>query len=143
LHLLLHQGDRDSRQIGTEGLETSEQRAFQWTEKPGNSLHVENVDQLVRRPSGRLTAKRLVGHLDQRGLVMRVLDHAIQFCLLPPLLRCLQLLGSQLQLPCQENGPLGHQGNLGVWIDLERLPNGFPVGNRCGRIVRETVAGHC
>ena len=49
------------------------------------------MGQLVGDPSGRVGAKRLVGHLDQGRFVVGVADHAIQFGLLASFLRRLQL----------------------------------------------------
>ncbi len=55
---------------------------------------------------GRLRAKRLIGELHQRHLIVRRLDHSIQLRLLPPLLRRLQLSGTTAQFAGQVDGLL-------------------------------------
>ena len=91
LHPLLDQRHRHAGQIRAERLKAQEQRAIDRAEKPRHALHVENVNQLIGRPVRPPRAERLIGELRQRRLVVRRLDHPIQFRLLPPLLRRLQL----------------------------------------------------
>ena len=64
-------------------------------------------------------AERLVGHLRQRGLVGGVVQHAVQFGLLAPLGRRLQLDRPLLEPPRQINGLLDPRGVLGRGIGAE------------------------
>ena len=79
-----------------EGLKAAEQGPVERAEEPRDSLHVEDVGELLGRAGGRLGAKRLVGQLDERRLVARILEHPGQLGLLPPLGRRLE--GQRLPL---------------------------------------------
>ena len=101
LHLLLHQRHRDAGQVGAERLKTHEQRAIDRAEEARHALHVENVNQLIGRPVRSLRAERLIGELDQRRLIVRRLDHAVEFGLLAALRRRLQLARAAPELAGQ------------------------------------------
>ena len=100
-HLLFDQRHGHARRVAAKRLEAFQQRPLEGAEKAGNALHVEDVDELVDGALGDVGAKRLVGNLDQRGFVLRVPQHAIQFGLLPPLGRSLQLGGALADGPRQ------------------------------------------
>ena len=78
------------------------------TEELRECLALENVDELVHGPARRRGAERLVGQQGQGRLVLGMLQHAVQFGLLPPLGRRLQLGRSRLQ-PCGDKEGLLHQ----------------------------------
>ena len=67
-------------------LKAAQQRAIERAEEPRHALHVEDVHELIDRSrAGVAAAKRLIGELHQRHLVVRRLQHAIELRLLPPL----------------------------------------------------------
>ena len=103
-HVLLHHRHGHARQPRAEGLESAQHRAVERAEEARHALHIEDVRELVRHARSGLRAKRLVGELDERGLVRRGLQHAVQFRLLPLLRRCLQFGGAKLELPRHGDG---------------------------------------
>ncbi len=86
LHFLLDQRHCDAGKVAAKRLKTFQQRAIQGAEEAGYALHVQNVNQLIHCPRRQLGAEGLVGQLDQRILVVRALDQAVKFCLLPAFL---------------------------------------------------------
>jgi hypothetical protein len=61
------------------------------------------MNQLIRRPSRPLGAKRLIGDLDESRLIAGRLDHPIKLGLLSSLGGGLQLASANLQLPSEAN----------------------------------------
>lgn len=89
VHVLLHQRQRDTRQVAAEGLEALHQQTVDGPEKARHALHVEDVRQVLDRPRGIAGAKGLVGHRRQSRLVRGRADHAVEFRLLATFRGCL------------------------------------------------------
>jgi len=104
VHLLLCERDGHAGQVTAEGLEAPQQRAVERGEETRYALDVEDVGELVCCAAGGARAKRLVRHLNQRGLVGGVLDHAIEFGLLATFLRRLECQCAFLDPPCEPHG---------------------------------------
>jgi len=80
--------------------------------------------ELIDRPIRYASPKRLVGHLDHGGLVVRCLDHPVEFRLLASLLRRLQLRGPSLQKTSEKDRPLNADGIRRSRIGLKPLEYG-------------------
>ncbi len=96
-HLLLDQRHGHARRVAAEGLEALQQRPLERAEEARNALHVEDVDELVDGALGSVGAECLVGDLDQRRLVLRMVQHAVELGLLAAFGRSLQFGGTLLQ----------------------------------------------
>ncbi len=100
-HLLFHQRNSNAGQVPTERLKPAQHRTFDWTEEARDALNIQNVDQLVSGPRSSVTSERLVSQLSERGFVPRVLNHTVQFSLLPSFRWRLKLSSARLNLPCK------------------------------------------
>ncbi len=118
-HLVLDERNGHARQVAPEGLEPPEQRPLHGAEEPGNSLHVEDVRQLVGGTRGARGAKGLIRELGEGRLVVRVLDHPLELRLLLPLLRRLQMGCALLEHPGQVRSFLRGRGGRPLRIGLE------------------------
>src|SRR4051812_23462422 len=83
LHSFLDQWQRYPWRVSSEGLEAFEQGAVPRTKKSRNALHIENMNEMTHRPLRVARSKSLVGNLGERRFVRRLVQHPIQFSLLP------------------------------------------------------------
>ena len=102
LHVLLDERQRDAGQIAAKRLKTLHQGPIHRPKKARHTLHVEDVGEVLDGARRIVRAERLVGHLRERGLVRRRLEHPIQLGLLAFFRRGLQLGGALLQAAREE-----------------------------------------
>ena len=113
-HLLLDRVDGDCRCAGAELLQGPQEHLLQRIEVLRDALRLDDVNELAQGPPRRRGAEGLVGQEGQGGLVLGMLQHAVQFGLLPPLGRRLQGHDAVLQAGGQQQGLLDG-GRLGAW----------------------------
>ena len=133
-HTIFHQRHGNARQVFTKRLKAEQHRTFKRTEESRHTLQVENVCQLIRNACGRERTKRLVRHFDERRFIRWLADHTIEFRLLPPLLRSLQLLRSRKQLSCNADRTFGIR--ITGRVLNESLDRNFFVSDHASLLVR-------
>ncbi len=108
-HVCFHQRDGHVRQVTSEGLKTLEQGLVQGAEKARDTLHVENMNQLVHRPIRHVRSKGLVRELRQGHLVAWIVNHPVELDLLTFLLGRLQLARLHLHPAREMHGPFSQR----------------------------------
>ena len=111
-HFLLDQGDGHARHETPKALEATQHGAIKAAKETGNSLHVEDVRQLIGNATVDGGAKGLVSHFHKRCLVLRMTDHAVEFCLLATFLWRLEFLGTLDKQSCNGDCSLSIGGSL-------------------------------
>ena len=124
-HLVLDQRHGHARRVAAERLKALQQRPLEGAEKAGDSLHVEDVDELVDGAVRGAGTEGLVGNLGQRRFVLRMPQHAVQLGLLPPFGRRLQLGRALLQPGGDEHCLLNGLTYTGLGIGVKLGENGF------------------
>jgi hypothetical protein len=96
LHVFLNERNSNAGQPCAECSEPAEKSAVERAEEARHALHIENVGEVLGGAPRCFGTEGFVGELNQRHLVAGVLQHAIQFSLLPAFVRGLQFSRSPL-----------------------------------------------
>ena len=135
LEVRLDERDGHRRQPVPERLEAAQKCPIERAEESRDALHVENVSELLGGAGGSVGTERLVGELHQRGLVGRVLQHPVEFGLLPPLGWRLEAQRLPLELSREPDGGVDEQlvrvhGAASVTVSeaCSLLGGGLPFG---------------
>ena len=100
-HFFFDHWHGNARQVFAKGLESLQEGLVKDAKESRDTLDIEDMNHLIDYATRQHAAEALIGDLRQRRLVLGVLEHSVEFSLLSPFLRRLQLAGALLQNGCQ------------------------------------------